>query len=226
MIPTSTEGFETTSLCLIGADGAYMRIGIDFDNTIVSYDALFHKLACEQGLIPEKIPTNKVAVREHLVRTDREASWTLMQGLVYGDRMDEASTYDGVVNFFHWAREKGHHVAIISHKTRHPFKGPKYDLHKAAKGWIRRHLVDGGKPLIPPSQIFFEVSKEEKFSRITAFKCDVFIDDLPEILLSEQFPAGIKRVLFDPDEHHVGAFSCEFHRVSTWAQIIDHLEPK
>lgn len=226
MILGPIEGFETSYRYLIGIDGAYMRIGIDFDNTIVSYDALFHKLACEQGLIPSKIPTNKVAVREYLVRTDREANWTLMQGLVYGDRMDEASIYDGVVNFFHWAREKGHQMAIISHKTRHPFKGPKYDLHKAAKGWIEHHLVDGGEPLIQPSQIFFELTKEEKFSRIAAFKCDVFIDDLLEILLSEHFPAGTKRVLFDPDEHHVGAINCEFHIVSTWMQIIDHLEPK
>ena len=146
-----------------------MRIGIDFDNTIVSYDSLFHKVAFEQELIPIETPTSKVAVREYLVRTDREYRWTLIQGLVYGNRMDEASMYDGVIRFFHWAKEKGHYLAIISHKTQYPFKGPRYDLHKAARGWIEHHLVDGGKPLIPQSHIFFELTKDEKFSRIGAF---------------------------------------------------------
>ena len=32
-----------------------MRIGIDFDNTIVSYDTLFHKVAVEQGAVPGRL---------------------------------------------------------------------------------------------------------------------------------------------------------------------------
>ena len=33
-----------------------VRIGIDFDNTIVSYDVLFYKVALEQGVIPSNWP--------------------------------------------------------------------------------------------------------------------------------------------------------------------------
>ena len=37
-----------------------MLIGVDFDNTIVCYDGLFHRVAVEQGLIPQKFPRVKV----------------------------------------------------------------------------------------------------------------------------------------------------------------------
>jgi len=43
-----------------------VRIGIDFDNTIVSYDTLFHRVALERGLIPISVPANKISVREYL----------------------------------------------------------------------------------------------------------------------------------------------------------------
>ena len=66
-----------------------MRIGIDFDNTIVSYDALFHKVAREQGVVPPNTPANKLAVRDYLRQIGKEDLWTEMQGYVYGERMDE-----------------------------------------------------------------------------------------------------------------------------------------
>jgi hypothetical protein len=48
-----------------------MRIGIDFDNTIVSYDALFFKVAREQDAVPADTPVNKVAVRDYLRKIDK-----------------------------------------------------------------------------------------------------------------------------------------------------------
>ena len=41
-----------------------MLIGIDFDNTIVCYDRVFHKAALEKGLIPADLPPSKGRVRE------------------------------------------------------------------------------------------------------------------------------------------------------------------
>ena len=43
-----------------------MRIGVDFDNTIVCYDTLFHRLAVEEGLIPPDIPPRKEIGRAHV----------------------------------------------------------------------------------------------------------------------------------------------------------------
>lgn len=199
-----------------------MRIGIDFDNTIVSYDALFHKVALEQGLVPPETPVNKVAVRDHLRRIGQEDRWTEMQGYVYGARMDEALAYKGVTEFIHRAGAAGHQVIIISHKTRHPFLGPQYDLHAAARAWIEHHLLWSGQALLPDERIFFELTKKEKLERINACGCDSFIDDLPEILLANDFPVQTARLLFDPEEHH-GAFAADGLSIfRDWQQLTRH----
>lgn len=193
-----------------------MRIGLDFDNTIVSYDALFHKVALEQDLVPPDTPANKVVVRDYLRRIGKEAFWTEMQGYVYGARMDEASAYPGAIEFMRWARRAGHDLAIVSHKTKHPFLGPKYDLHAAARSWVDKHLGENGSALIAENQMFFELTKEEKLARIGSFGCDIFLDDLPEILQASAFPAGIRRVLFDPEGHHLAAALPDIDVIQSW----------
>lgn len=199
-----------------------MLIGIDFDNTIVSYDGLFHKVAVEQGVIPATTPTNKVAVRDHLRAIGKEDIWTEMQGYVYGKRMSEAAAYPGAIEFFRWARATGVPLCIVSHKTRHPFIGPQYDLHQAAHGWIETHLGAGQGALVSPELVFFELTKEAKWGRIAATGCDWFIDDLPEILLAPAFPAKSSRLLFDPEAHH--ADEAALLRMENWDDIRRHFE--
>jgi hypothetical protein len=199
-----------------------MLIGIDFDNTIVSYDTLFHKVATEQGVIPAAIPLNKVAVRDHLRAIGKEDIWTEMQGYVYGARMGEAEAYPGAIEFFRWARAAGVPVCIVSHKTRHPFIGPKYDLHQAARGWVETHLVDAEGSLVQPDRVFFELTKEAKWGRIATAGCDWFIDDLPEILLAQAFPEKASRLLFDPEAHH--ADEVALLRMANWGDIRCHFE--
>jgi hypothetical protein len=181
-----------------------VRIGLDFDNTIVSYDALFYKVARERNMLPQEILIGKVAVRNYLRSVGQEDAWTELQGYVYGARMDEAAIYPGVIDFLRWAKSVKHELAIISHKTKHPYRGSQYDLHASARAWIEKHLNEGGEALLPSSQVYFEVSKEAKLARILEFGCAVFIDDLPEILTAEAFPKDTAPVLFDPDGNHEG----------------------
>jgi len=179
-----------------------MRIGFDFDNTIVHYDDLFHKVAMEQGVIDITVPANKLAVRDYLRTTNREDIWTTMQGYVYGARMQEANAYADAIAIMQRLKVAGHTLAIMSHKTKFPYMGEQYDLHAAAREWIAKNLVADGESLIDTQHIFFEVTKEEKLARIIDFGCDVFIDDLPEILLAPQFPDQVQRYLFDPESTH------------------------
>ena len=72
-----------------------MRIGIDFDNTIVCYDEIFHRLAVERGLIGPDAPRGKSMVRDALRRSGREAEWTRLQGEAYGPRIGEAEVEVG-----------------------------------------------------------------------------------------------------------------------------------
>jgi len=179
-----------------------MRIGFDFDNTMVSYDALFHKVAVEQALVPADLPKSKLAVRDYLRNIGNEPAWTKLQGFVYGTKMGDATAYPFVIEFIKFARFKGISMAIVSHKTKHPFIGPKYNLHEAARGWVANTLTDGLTNLIEPDHVFFELTKEEKIARIADIECDYFIDDLPEILRMPGFPKNLNRILFDPEDIH------------------------
>lgn len=201
-----------------------MRIGFDFDNTIVSYDDLFFKVAIEKSLIPADLPKSKLAVRDYLIKGDNENTWTEMQGYVYGARMNDAAAYPGAIEFMKLAHNSGIAMVIVSHKTKHPFIGPKYDLHEAARGWVESYLIDGVKNLIEPNQVFFELTKKDKVARIAQCRCDYFIDDLPEILLMPGFPEKTEPILFDPENSHceerVGA------KLGSWKEIKTFFEKK
>ena len=61
-------------------------IGIDFDNTIVCYHKLFHRLAVERSLIPVSVAVSKCAVRDYLLEQQRlgGTNFFLCQ-MIFGD---------------------------------------------------------------------------------------------------------------------------------------------
>jgi hypothetical protein len=193
-----------------------MRIGIDFDNTIARYDGVFHKAARERGLVPADLPTSKNAVRDYLNGSGRKDEFTELQGYVYGARMDLVACYPGVHDFMRAARRAGHDLYVVSHKTRIPILGPRYDMHAAARAFlVAQQLVGSG--MLDPDHIHFALTKEEKVACAAALDCEVFIDDLPEILAMPGFPAGLRAILFDPD----GSFLDQkgFERHASWPDI-------
>ena len=199
-----------------------MILGIDFDNTIVCYDGIFHRVALERGLIPADLPQDKTTVRDHLRRQGLEEVWIEMQGYVYGPRLIEAQAYPGMLDFFSTAVQQGVEVRIVSHKTRHPFRGEQHDLHAAAWGWLEANgFFDPARIGIRRDQVFLELTKEAKHQRIGSLGCTHFIDDLPEFLLDAGFPAGRDRIHFDPcgtakPEHGLRS-------VQNWSQLRSEL---
>jgi len=195
-----------------------MLIGVDFDNTIVSYDELFCMVAKEQGHLPADRSANKTQLRDRLRAEGREDVWTAMQGYVYGERMRDAKPFPGVLEFFSFSRSSRIPVAIISHRTRYPYKGPRHDLHAAAMQWLQENMVTGdGQALFHKDRVFLEISKGDKMKRIVQQGCTHFIDDLPEFLLDVEFPLKVNRVLFDPDNCH--ASSPHFRHARSWEEI-------
>lgn len=196
-----------------------MAIGIDFDNTIVSYDRVFHLVARERELIDETVAVSKIAVRDTLRSLGREDDWTEMQGYVYGARMADAQPFPGAIDALSYLRRRqsGLTLKIISHKTRYPFIGRQYDLHAAARSWMEDVLRDDEGALFGSDDIRFCETKEEKVAAIEAASCDLFIDDLPEILNSPGFPAATRRLLFDPEGNH--ASHSHLERVVSWEEI-------
>jgi hypothetical protein len=199
-----------------------MRIGIDFDNTIACYDGVFHTAALERGLIPEGLGRDKNSVRDHLNGSGRKDDFTELQGYVYGARMELVAPYPGFADFVTAARGAGHDLFIVSHKTKHPILGPKHDMHAAARGFLAtRGLVGPAASQIDPSRVFFELTKEEKVARAAGLDCEMFVDDLPEILAMPGFPDGMRRILFDPENQFAGGQknTGQFDRRASWADI-------
>lgn len=199
-----------------------MRIGIDFDNTIACYDGVFHAAALERGLIPTDLARDKNSVRDHLNGSGRKDDFTELQGYVYGTRMDLVSPYPGFAAFVGRAQHAGHTLFIVSHKTRHPLRGPQHDLHAAARGFLLAHGLIGESPArIDPARVYFELTKEQKVARAARLDCDMFIDDLPEILGLPGFPHDMRKILFDPDGQFAGRNDDEsrFDRRTSWAAI-------
>ena len=176
-----------------------MRIGIDFDNTLVCYDQLFWTLARERGVIDHSGPCRKDAVRDNLRQRGLNSVWTNLQGEAYGSRILEASPFPDVRAALDEFRRRDWTVFVISHKTRSPIAGANCDLHAAARGWLAANGFFEDQPTRPDAdRVFFELTKEDKLRRIAELGCDWFIDDLPELLTDPEFPSDVGRILFDP----------------------------
>jgi hypothetical protein len=175
-----------------------MRIGIDFDNTIVCYDGMFHDIARERALIPSELPPSKNAVRDYLRGGGREDAWVELQGFVYGPGLARAEAYPGVWDFLSTCAANDVTVNIISHKTQRPAAGPAYDLHESARGWLRAQIARRGLSMDAEASVYLEETRAEKLARIRTLACDWFIDDLPELLSEPEFPTNVGRILFDP----------------------------
>jgi methionine salvage enolase-phosphatase E1 len=180
-----------------------MLIGIDFDNTIVCYDDIFHRAAVDQGLISKNVGVSKGSVRDYLRASGKEDAWTALQGMVYGDYIKYAPPFPGAMEFLRKCNRLGIKTYIISHKTEYPFLGITCNLHDAAHLWLENNgFYDQKKVGMNREQVYFELTKEEKLQRIAKAGCSHFIDDLPEFLEEPQFPAGVTRILFDPNRHY------------------------
>jgi hypothetical protein len=194
--------------------GADVHLGVDFDNTIVCYDEVFHRLALAEELIPASVPCHKTSVRDFLRAAGREDRWTAMQAVVYGERMREARPFPGVLDFFRACAESALRVSIISHRTRQPIVGAPCDLHAAAFRWLE---ANGIVNLVSRDAIHFLETRAGKVARIREAGCTHFIDDLPEFLAEPLLPPALRRILFDP-ARAVGP-KPGLTAVSSWAEM-------
>jgi len=202
-----------------------MHIGIDFDNTIVSYDTLFHRCALEQELIPPDVPATKAAVRAYLWSLpDGNTPWTELQGIVYGTRMADAEMCPGVDDFLLFCRDRRVAVSIVSHKSVYPALGPRVNLREAALRWLEdRDFFSAQEFGITRDRVFFEASRDRKAERIAAAGCTHFIDDLLEVLTDPAFPHGVQRILYAPGAGSVPS-SRDIITARSWPEIRRWLE--
>jgi len=171
-----------------------MLIGFDFDNTIACYERAITRLADETFTLPDDVPRTKIGLRDYLRQENRESDWTAFQGALYGPGMRYAEPFEGAIETMTQLRDSGHKMVIVSHRSRTPYAGPQYDLHKTAHEWMESHLKTNN--LFEDNQVYFLESKNAKIATIGLLGCEVFVDDLPEILDSPNFPKDTVGILF------------------------------
>lgn len=192
-------------------------LGLDLDNTLISYDKLFYKLAKEKGLIDQSVKENKISVRDFLREKGQDVLFTELQGQVYGPRIIEAEPSDGMLTTLKQLKKWEIKMAIVSHKTRYPIRGEKHDLHKSAIKWLHENQFFNSDGLdFSMDDIIFEESKEQKIKRIKEKNFDYYIDDLPEIV--EAISDFTKPILYDPNNKYKS--STQYLKIKTWAETM------
>ncbi len=206
-----------------------MIIGVDFDNTLISYDAVFSALASEQAFINPDAAANKKSVRDQVRQLpDGELKWQKLQSLAYGARILEAKMIDGVAGFFSLCKQQHVPVYIISHRTEtSPFGAPGESLREAARTWMSRNGVFDERGFgLSPEQVYFGSTRLEKIGQIVRVGCSHFIDDLEEVFQEKTFPAGVNKLLYSPDEDAVAHDLIDLPRVmrfQNWQQIGEYI---
>lgn len=169
-----------------------MHIGIDLDNTLIDYDAIFQRLGREAGY-SGAAETDKTAVRNRTREKHGDEAWQRLQAQAYGERILEAKLFPGALDVLRALKAAGHKISIISHKTRHTdllgTLGP--DLHTWAM-----HFLEAQQVLELVDQVTFCSNRKEKCETVATAGCAAFVDDLPEVLEDPAFPAACRRILF------------------------------
>src|SRR6266568_929581 len=150
-----------------------MRIGIDFDNTLIDYDGVFVAAARERGLIGPEIAGSKRAVRDAIrLLPDGELTWQRLQGYVYGAGIGGAVPFAGAAEFLRRCAAEGVELFIVSHKTRYGHFDPaRVDLREAARRWLMAQGILAPEGGIAADHVFFEDDRACKLARIAALGC-------------------------------------------------------
>jgi hypothetical protein len=197
------------------------HIGLDLDNTLIDFDAVFPAAGLELGLLPrEKTLSSKDAVKTFLSSgAAGEELWMRLQGQVYGRFISRARLYDGAEAFLRAARHAGCRLSIVSHKTKLGHFDPgKIDLWNAATEWLEdKGFFTASGIGMSRGDVHFSESREGKLDLIQSLGCEVFIDDLPEVLNHPRFPQAAARLWFAAGKPAGDGGGLAPHR--SWAEL-------
>jgi hypothetical protein len=198
-------------------------IGIDFDNTIVSYDDLIHRAAVDRGLVDVGAGRSKRALRDRIRQlADGEIEWQKLQAVVYGPLMRDARLIDGAAEFVRCCRDAGILVCVVSHKTEYAnYDVTQTNLRTEALEWMAAHgFFDRRGLALDRSNVYFESTRDQKIFRIRSIGCTHFIDDLEEVFLEPSFPPGVQKILYAPDAAGVSGSGAIVMR--SWQAVRDY----
>tara|TARA_B100000886_G_scaffold339847_1_gene306651 strand:+ start:1089 stop:1709 length:621 start_codon:yes stop_codon:yes gene_type:complete len=195
-----------------------MVIGFDFDNTIIDYSNSFKILAKKKKYNKINSNLDKNSLKDFLIKNKKQNEWTIIQGEVYGKYITRAELYKGFIKLFRYLLKKNIKIFIVSHKTKYPYLGKKINLRKEARKWIQKNIIYKNKIFnFSMKNVYFENSIEKKINRIVKLKCNIFIDDLPQIL--NLLPKNIIKFLFNPNAKK--KIKENYKTIESWAKFYD-----
>lgn len=197
-----------------------MRVGIDFDNTIASYDEPMHRWALERELIAPSVRENKKLIRDAIrALEDGESKWRALQVFCYGPGMSHARPMPGVKEFMAACKARGVPVWIVSHKTEDAnFGDQSVKLREAALRWLQAEgFLDSVAFGIGRERVLFEDTRQAKIERIRTLGLTHFIDDLEETFLEPSFAPAVAKILLSarPSGNGKG----RWHSIASWPEI-------
>jgi hypothetical protein len=169
------------------------HIGVDLDNTLIDYGPIY---AAESERFDAVRTPDRYSVRE-VIRAEGEDQWQQFQAFLYTEGLSSAVPSAMSMEFLRAARRAGCRLSILSHKTvrtQERFGGQA--LRVPAVAWLAQHGISPG--IVATNDVHFFATREEKIQAICSLDLDWFIDDLPEVLQHDAFPASTVGWLFDP----------------------------
>ncbi len=191
-----------------------MIIGIDLDNTIISYDVAFLTVGKKLGLLPTYFCGSKKQIKSFLLESpDGQFNWEKLQGKVYGSEIESATLFPSVrESLAQFCADKRVEIYIISHKTELAHHDENHtNIREAATVFLTKCGILH-HDMLTKNNIYFCNTLEQKVRTIAELKCDVFIDDLEIVLSHHLFPKNCKAILF-------GASSETHQAIFDWQDI-------
>lgn len=177
-----------------------MKLGLDFDNTLIDYDEVIRAAAVENGMLPaDNVCRTKREVRDHIRKgTAGDLGWQKIQSYIYAEGIMRARRPAGLDDFLEMARDQGIELWIVSHKTRTaPFDPAQRDLRAAALQWMEANrFFDPRHTTLRRDRVVFADTLAEKVNWIRKLQLTAFVDDLEEVLNHTGFPAATRRILY------------------------------
>jgi hypothetical protein len=199
--------------------GRVSRIGLDLDNTVIDYTPAY-RVTAEKMRLPEGL-LDRESIRPLLRRSeDDDIEWQRFQSLLYTDGLASAQPAAGLLDFLNLCVTWNIRVFIVSHKTSQtPVQFGARDLRAPALEWLLKQGIAPG--FVREEDVYFCRTREEKVQRISALGCQVFVDDLMEVLDHPDLPADITRFHFLLDastvsEVQAGIQSANFTSLAAW----------
>lgn len=170
-----------------------MIIGIDLDNTIINYSKIFERKAKEN--VNLRSVKNKDDIKKILFQRNDIQTWKKIQSEVYGESLYLAKPYIGFISKLKNILKKNE-IKIISHKTKVSYFNNSINLHDVTKVWLEKNIFSKLNQIEKSKiKLFLEITKNNKINKIIDEECDIFIDDLEEIL--KLLPNKIIKYLFN-----------------------------